>query len=111
VHTPWGESDHEKPYGEGITFYGTPSHGGFRLLAAQNQQIPGYFRKASFNGMGQSGWYEEDCDWAIVAVCFPELFTAEDLENARLTLKSYRPEQLERFESEKQPARQVGFGF
>lgn len=101
MHTPWGTSDHQKTYGEGVTFYGTPSHGGFRLLKAQNDRVPDYLRACTWGDLGRDGWYEEDCDWAIVCLIFPELFTAEDLENARLTLKSYRPAELARFDADK----------
>jgi hypothetical protein len=34
---------------------------------------------------GKAGWYEEDCDWAVVALSFPQFFTADELEAARRT--------------------------
>ena len=27
-----------------------------------------------FVGYGGPGWYEEDCDWAVVALAFPSMF-------------------------------------
>jgi len=84
MHTPWGKSDYSKTYGEGVTFYGTPSHGGFRVLAAQQALMPEILRN-------DDGWYEEDCDWAKVAIAFPDLFTAEDAVNARETLRNWFP--------------------
>ena len=44
-----------------------------------------------------SGWYEEDCDWARVALAFPERFTPEDVAQAQQTLRSYAPEDFEHF--------------
>jgi hypothetical protein len=53
------------------------------------------------------GWYEEDCDWAIVATVFPEAFKGRDvgtttkdpLEAARSTLRNWHPDSYERFYS------------
>lgn len=36
TYTPWGKADYEKVYAEGIVFYGTPSHGGFKLDRERN---------------------------------------------------------------------------
>lgn len=67
MRTPWGQSDHEQRYAEGVTFYGTPSHGGFKLSAARNREVVPSLRL-------DGGWYEEDCDWYRVAYTFPHLF-------------------------------------
>ncbi|MEQ8285731.1 hypothetical protein [Thalassospira sp.] len=88
VHTPWGIADHCREYAEGITFYGTPSHGGFKLsperLAAMHPalRVP-------------AGWFEEDCEWAKVAFAFPECFTPEQREAAIHTLKDWCPDAYE----------------
>lgn len=62
--TPWGRSDYAKEYAPGIVWYGTPSHGGFKLDRERNAAVPDYMRR-------EGGWYEEDCDWAIVATVHP----------------------------------------
>lgn len=73
IDTPWGKADFATVFGDGITFYSTPGHGGFRLSPERNAELlrkfPG-FRTFS----GAVGWYEEDCDWAAVALAFPEAF-------------------------------------
>lgn len=73
VSTPWGMADFETYFAPGIVFYSTPSHGGFRLSPERQAQLetkfPGFKPFA-----GQRGWYEEDCDWAAVALTFPEAF-------------------------------------
>jgi hypothetical protein len=53
VETPWGRAETARSQGEGVVFYATPSHGGFRLDARRNAQIPERWRN-------ESGWYEED---------------------------------------------------
>lgn len=82
VHTPWGASDYAKPYGEGITLYGTPSHGGFKvsdeLLATMKPEVVACVDKG--------GWFEEDCDWAFVALSFPDRFAADEIANAHRCL-------------------------
>ena len=84
MYTPWGESEAKKTYAEGITFYQTPSHGGFHVLPDQNAKIHAAWRRAD-------GWYEEDVDWAITAMTFPDLFAPEHLESARHTAKAWHP--------------------
>lgn len=78
MRTPWGPSDYEKEYAEGVTFYGTPSHGGFKLSAARNRDVVPSLRL-------DGGWYEEDCDWYRVAYTFPQLFVDPETEAFRDT--------------------------
>ena len=57
--TPWGKANFAASYCRGVTAYSTPSHGGMKVSAGLNKRIPEPLRVAS-------GWYEEDCDAAIV---------------------------------------------
>ena len=122
MNTPWGASDYrEQTPVPGVTFYGTPSHGGYHVTGPALDRIPAQFRESKYTP-GYPGWFEEDCDWAIVAVFIPEAFPVpphdgctdgyrhvspidrrpsvlpcdlcapQDL--ARLTLERYRPEVL-----------------
>lgn len=88
--TPWGMSDYKKKYAIGINFYGTPSHGGYKVSDKKNQMIPDYMRNLN-------GWYEEDCEWAKVVVCFPDVFETEHVEMAKNTLKNWFPDAYEKF--------------
>jgi len=81
--TPWGPADSVKRLCPGIMWYGTPSHGGAHVAPSLNTQINSAWRQAD-------GWYEEDCDWAIVAYHFPAAFPGEAAE-AILTLKNWHP--------------------
>lgn len=88
VHTPWGVADYAREYAVGIVFYGTPSHGGFKLSAERLVRMHPALRETD-------GWFEEDCDWAKVAFAFPECFTDEQHEAAIRALKDWCPDEYE----------------
>ena len=85
-YTPWGEPQSVEEVAEGITFVSTASHGGYHLSPEKNQVVNEIWRR-------QDNWYEEDCDWAIVAITFPEFFTKEDVSNARRTAINWLPDE------------------
>jgi hypothetical protein len=85
MQTPWGNSDFSERKALGIWWYSTPSHGGYHVIGAALDKIPMEWRRASFNGQGLRGWFEEDCDWCMVALTFPELFTAAVVKQAQGT--------------------------
>ena len=67
MNTPWGKSDSIVKLVRGLSWLGTPSHGGFavserfaRKHLSINAQQRGEFRYGYF-------FFEEDCDYAIVA--------------------------------------------
>jgi hypothetical protein len=70
--TPWGPAQTSEVIAPGIVFYSTASHGGFHLSAEQNSRVPLKLRQSTFLQLGMKGWYEEDCDAAIVLATFPE---------------------------------------
>jgi len=72
--SPWGAPDYTDQVAPGIWLVGTPSHGGFILSQERVELIPEEHLVASFNGQGRNGFFEEDCDWSIVAANFPEEF-------------------------------------
>jgi hypothetical protein len=80
--TPWGAADHVTLIGDGIAHISTPSHGGFYVPSELNEQIPAEWREASWDGLAKTGWYEEDCDAAMVILTFPQWFDRADVENA-----------------------------
>jgi len=69
-HTPWGwiKEDDFETIVDGIQSVSTPSHGGIKLSRERNAQVPDYMRC-------KSGWYEEDCNWAIPVCVFAEEFS------------------------------------
>jgi len=88
VHTPWGASQAATVYAEGVTSYSTAGHGGFKLSAERNRKVHPMLR-------AKGGWYEEDAEWAIVALTFPHLFTAFERRCAERTVKDSWPDAWE----------------
>lgn len=88
--TPWGKSDHSKRYDVGIMWYETPSHGGFHLSHKKNRMVHLSFFNAD-------GWYEEDCEWAKVALTFPHLFSEKEVQAAHETAQRWYPERYKEF--------------
>lgn len=86
--SPWGEIQTRTVLGEGVVRVTTASHGGILLSAERYAQMPACFKKTWAGGAA----YEEDCDWACVAVVFPELFSDNSVEAAFRTLRSYSKE-------------------
>lgn len=77
--TPWGNADSRNDYADGIAFYSTPSHGGFRLTADREAELDAKLRAVGTTAeqarMGYSaGWFEEDCSSLAVLYGWPELF-------------------------------------
>lgn len=81
--TPWGPSQFSERLAPGIMSYSTGSHGGIHLSPARNAQVHPAWRRPD-------GWYEEDCDWAIVAFTFPALFV-DSYAAAIETARNWRP--------------------
>lgn len=74
MQTPWGQSDCQYHVAGGIVSYSTPSHGGYHLSAARQKQLHASAHvNNSYNG---PAWWEEDCDWAVVFLSFPNEFQA-----------------------------------
>lgn len=88
ISTPWGLSQTRMEYAEGIESVSTASHGGFMLGYFQNEVVDERWRS-------RDGSYEEDCDWAIVAHTFPELFTDYERRLADRSLRSWQPDAYE----------------
>ena len=94
--TPWGESLNPRAIAPGIVFHETPSHGGYYLDATRRAQVPAEIVPFT----GDRAWWEEDCDWAVVALVFPDEFTREHdnplevLQHACEIVRRYHPEWL-----------------
>lgn len=86
--TPWGRSQLATIYAEGVAVHVTEGHGGFHLSAERNADVHPLLRK-------DIPWYEEDCEWAIVAISFPDLFTGHERSLAEKTIRNTWPEAWE----------------
>lgn len=90
TYSPWGGVQHATEIGPGLWSVSTAGHGGMLLSPERNAVMPDYLR-------ADSGWYEEDCEWSLVALVFPELFDAEAQESAHVSARHWRPDEYERF--------------
>jgi len=75
IQTPWGLSQDREIVAEGLEFVSTASHGGINVSQERNKQIPDNMKNQTFNQLGESGWYEEDCDWCIPVIVFNQEFS------------------------------------
>lgn len=85
ANTPWGPSQGATVFAEGVVCHSTAGHGGFHLGADRNAKVDRRLRRSG-------GWYEEDAEWAIVALTFPHLFTGFERRSAEQTLKDSWPD-------------------
>jgi hypothetical protein len=83
--SPWGKVQLEHKIREGMTSVTTAGHGGIKLSRTLNSKIPIVFRC-------KGGWYEEDQEWAIVALFFPEDFPGRT-EHALTIIKNHWPDE------------------
>lgn len=83
--SPWGDVQRCVPVTDGILRVSTASHGGFKLCLDYQRRMPA-FLAPTFDG----GWYEEDCDWAKVAVVFPQFFSPATVSDAVRSIKYWQ---------------------
>ena len=94
--SPWGPVQSATDVAPGIWFVSTESHGGYLLSNERRFAMPVHLKEVfTFAG---GNWFEEDCDWAIVALAFPDLFPPEALPHARATVTTYDHEPRDDFE-------------
>ena len=86
--SPWGTIDYVSRRAVGITDVGTSGHGGVKLSSERNRAVHPAWRRPG-------GWYEEDCEWAIVAVTFPECYPPEQVKVAWSELRHWFPDEYE----------------
>jgi len=90
MRTPWGNSDYVKEIGRGILRVDTPSHGGYFVP----ERVRGLMPAPALITFAGPGWYEEDSDWCLVALSFPELFPPDALEMARRTAANWHSREV-----------------
>lgn len=76
TYSPWGQPDRCVKLADGIWDISTPSHGGFYVSPERLATMPENWLNLSFNGQGRKGWFEEDVDWSMVALAFPDEWKA-----------------------------------
>lgn len=91
--TPWGTPQHCQQLAEGIYEVTTASHGGIWVTRARRHAMPHEIRSIPTWTGGH--WYEEDCDWALVALAYPEVFNGEVVKSAIATARHFHAEKLD----------------
>lgn len=83
MQTPWGWADHVREITSGIIEVGTSSHGGIRLSPERIALIPKDWLRCV--DLREGCWLEEDQDWCIAAMAFPEAFGERTVGYAKIT--------------------------
>jgi len=89
MSTPWGRAQDVSRLADGIWLVGTASHGGIKLSRERNAKIANFWRSPG-------GWYEEDIEWAIPVLTFPQEFP-ENQSQAHDTMRRWMPYEYGRF--------------
>jgi len=69
--SPWGAIEHATCISHGLWRINTESHGGYWVSAARMAELPAEV-KTGFSGY--RNYWEEDCDWAPLAIMWPDDF-------------------------------------
>ena len=70
----------------GLVSCSTPGHGGFWLSPDRWNHLCTLF--PGFDGYAPDQWLEEDLDWSLAALAWPELFSAHAVRNAVRSIQS-----------------------
>ena len=82
TYSKWDRPDHCEQIAPGIWSVSTPSHGGFMLSPQRIAAMPELLR-ACAPDCKRDGSFEEDCEWALVVLAFPECFDEPHLKMSR----------------------------
>ena len=80
----WGPVQDATERAPGIWKVSTAGHGGYMLSPERVAAMPDMLKPGAETKRGN---FEEDCDWALVALAFPHHFTELDQYYARNTIK------------------------
>ncbi len=82
AHTPaprdsiWGQVQDAEEIAPGWWNVSTAGHGGMILSAARVADISPDILARTFREQGEHGIFEEDCDWCVPVLTWPEEFSA-----------------------------------
>ena len=71
-YSPWGAVQTAEELAPGIWSVSTAGHGGIMLSPSREADMPAHL--AGARHYGEVACYEEDCEWALVALAYPEAF-------------------------------------
>lgn len=99
TNTPWGQADFSHQFGRGVVQYTCPGHGGFSVSPG----VVGTMHPSLVSVGEEKGgrvWFEEDGDWAALAVAKPSLFSRSSVELAIRMMKDHEPDKWSEFSGE-----------
>ncbi len=103
MNTPWGSSQQIEEIAPGIIFVSTTGHGGYGIAKELWLKMPSPYRSEGIVTR-ECFWYEEDCDWALVVLSFPEHFSKNIHDAAITTAKTWHPYSYEKVTGTEVPA-------
>ena len=80
MHTPWGPSQSQETLAPGLVRVDTAGHGGYHVSEKRWQEIETMF--PAFRSWTGRHWLEEDCDWALAPLTWPDLFSSQSIFDA-----------------------------
>ena len=103
-YSAWGTVQTAKELAPGVWDVTTESHGGIILSDERVKALPAWARGIRTYA-GLDNHFEEDCDWCIVALAFPDVMEAKQqnhraysvLRCALMTLKGTHPAAYDRY--------------
>ena len=99
MNTLWND----RPDPVGIHFRSTPSHGYIDISPERLAQMPAVLKTPTRFFTAGSRSFEEDCEWARVALAFPQYWPADERERAREIIERYQPEIYTQWIAQGQP--------
>jgi hypothetical protein len=87
--TPWGKSQCSKKYMRGVNEYGTAGHGGICVSKGVAKKYLSKYAIDVAIKYGNGYWFEEDCEWAIVAYEVPGVLEAMNENSNKIFTKEY----------------------
>jgi hypothetical protein len=88
--TPWGGVQDAEQIAPGIWSVFCSGHGGYKLSRERNVSMPECLRI-------RGGWYEEDADWSLIALAYPDAFKPEHRDSAVKIAKNWHPLKYQAF--------------
>lgn len=85
-NTPWGDAQFVKQIAPGITRVSASGDGGYHLSPGRIADMPDALR--AINTRLGHPWFEEDVDWCLVVLSFPDAFDPYKVFCALRTLRS-----------------------
>jgi hypothetical protein len=93
--TPWGISQDSEKIAVGINSYSTAGHGGIKVSNGLYAAMPNDIK--AHGSDYRKGWFEEDCEWALVVAAFPKKFNENYVYYALGTLSRWYPDIYQKY--------------